>query len=327
MLKIFDLSDEKKPKAIQLKIPASSLRLSPENDSFQVMEWDFGSRYLLVAHTSGAATEWVRVDRTNADRTVNITTAENLQLTQAHFVGTGGNRLYALASDGTLRRLDLGSTTTASKPIASQVREFQLYKDDRLAIVSQDATTQTASVYREGAEKPILVQHFTGTTPLVHLALSSYFKDDFVAISHGPAVDIIKNPFDTPKKVATLQLPNVEATWVYFSNNGQFVVAQHKASLASYDIERGDSFHFSVPADAAYNPPEHLEWLDDFRLWSDASGSLVMTDFDGTNQQTIANLTPGGSVTLSDNGKRLFSIGTNNATKKPVLQSSVMVVE
>ncbi len=323
-LKIIDIRDEKKPRISTLKIPDEITKTATPEDIFTIAEWDFGSRYLLVKHTSGQSTEWLRLDRSDESNAENISRNLKLSISEAHFAGTSGNLFFAL-SDATLRKLNIDQNTS-STPISEDVKEFQLYKDNRIALVSVKDDEQVVSVYKDGDKRPTEVTRFKGVEPSVDVALSSYFEDDYIAYSRGDEAHIIKNPFDSPRSVATVKL-DPAISWLYFSNNGQFLIAQYGSKLISYDLERNLSSLFSIPGDPVYTGTKHLEWLDDFHLWSDSGGTLSIFEFDGTNGEVIGNITQGFDVTLSNNGKRLFSLGVNESTKKPVLQSSVMVLE
>lgn len=323
-VKIINISDEKKPRISTLKIPENIAKTATPEDTFEIAEWDFGSRYLLVKHTSGQSVEWLRLDRSDESNAVNITRDMKVEVSDGHFAGNSGNVFYVL-SDGVIRKLTIDQNT-ASSPIAENVKEFKLYKDNRLAFVSVKDNQQVVSVYKDGDKKPTEVTNIKGLEPSVHIALSAYFDDDYIAYSRGNEAHIIKNPFMNSRRVATFKL-DPEITWLYFSNNGQFLMAQHGSDLVSYDLERNLSAPFSIPGKPTYTRAGHLEWLDDFHLWSDNGGTLSVFEYDGSNGEVIGNVTPGFDVTLSNNGKRLFSVGTNEATKKPVLQSSVMVLE
>lgn len=321
-LKIIDIRDEKKPKVSTLNIPSTALKAVAPNDTFSIAEWDFGSKYLLVKHTSGQTTEWLRLDRSDESKARNI--SRDLAISQAHFVGNSGNIFYVL-NDGMLRKINIEDDTLPS-PIAENVKEFQLYKDNRVGFVRTDGDRQIVEAYQEGNE-PREVASIKGLEPNIHVALTSYFDDDYIAYTKGAEARLIKNPFSShPESTATLSIgSNID--WLFFSNNGQFLVIQQGVSMASYDIERNMTTRFSIPGQSTYTRTNHLEWLDDFHLWSDNGGVLSILEFDGANAEVIGNVSPGFDVTLSDNGKRLFSVGSNETTKKPVLQSSVMVLE
>ncbi len=325
MLKIIDIRDEKNPKVVSLKIPAELLKATAPTDSFVVTEWDFGSRYVLVKHVSATGVEWLRLDRSDETNGQNLSSRFKLAFSELHFRGNSGENFYGLSA-GELRKLTLSNTSPPAL-IAQNVTEFSLYGDSKIALVMLKNNQQLAAVYRDGDKSPTVFETIPKVEPAAHVALTSFFGDDYAAVSEGVEAKLVIQPFNSkPKTIAKLPLAQGVA-WLFFSPNGQFLMAQNGLNVANYNLERDLATQFVIPGDGSYTRPTHLAWLDDFHLWSDVGGTLRMFEFDGTNPEVINNVVPGHDMTLSDNGKRLFSIGTNTTTKKPVLQSSVMVVE
>lgn len=326
VLKIIDIRDEKKPKSMTITIPSEVAKAKADTDRFEISEWDFGSKFLLVKQTSGQTTEWLRIDTTDEKKSSNITQRFGLELSQVHFSGNSGNVFYALAEGGSLRKLNL-SEETISSPVAEDVREFKLYKNDHIVYVAQNSEKQKVGIYKEGVKKPTIVKEFKKLEP-VHAAIADYYADMYLVIGDGENAEIYKNPLQEKllQKFGTFSLDQ-GINWVYFSNNGQFIVAQNGIHLSSYNLERKESHTYAIPGATNYTSSKHLKWLDDFHLWSDTGGVLTLFEFDGSNSEAIGDVTPGHEVTLSANGKRLFSVGANTVTNKPMIQSSVMVLE
>ncbi|MDO8335381.1 MAG: PEGA domain-containing protein [Candidatus Saccharibacteria bacterium] len=324
-LKIIDTSDENKLKTIELAIPEIVAKSNSPGDVFKVVEWNFGSRYLLVSHISGAKTEWLRLDRSDVNNARNISVLKNINISDAHFVGDSGNVMYVL-SDGFIKKIDISNANDVPKNVAENVREFELYKDDRIGYVANKPTGQVVGFYDEALPKAREIKNFKPEQPNVHSAISNYFNDDYQAISYGTTIEVIKNPIGAKKTFAKFELPS-GVQWLYFSNSGRFVVAQNGSNMSVYDLERRQNFQFTLPNNPPYKTDHHLKWLDDFHFVSDVGGTLTIFEYDNTNIETISTVTEGYDASLSDNGKRMFSIGTNSATGKPVLQSSVMVVD
>jgi hypothetical protein len=324
-VKIVDLRDEDKPKSTELVIPEIVAKSNGPDDVFKVVEWDFGSKYILVTHTSGSKTEWLRLDRNDPANARNVSVLKNIPITDAHFVGGSGNVLYVL-TDGFVRKVDLSKANEPVKNVAEGVREFELYKDDRVGYVANKPAGQVVGFYDEATSKAREVKTFKPDQANVHTSISNYFNDDYQAISYGTTVEVIKDPLSSKNVFAKFELA-AGVQWLYFSNNGRFVVAQNGSNLSVYDLERRQNFVFTIPDNPAYKSDHHLKWLDDFHFVSDAGGVLTIFEYDGTNIETIGSVAEGFDISLSDNGKRLFDIGINSGTGKPVLQSSVMVVE
>lgn len=324
-LVLVDIRDEKKPQTSRLALPNDIVGEIKETDTFRIKEWDFGSRYVLVEHVRVDGTsEWLRVDRTDEKNTINISTLFNLPLSDMHFSGTSGNVLYAL-SGGSLRKFDIGQKT-ASAAIAAGVESFYLYKDNVLGYVVAKPPVRTAYYYKDGDKTATKVVTYTDDLP-IQVSVAEYYDDVYVIVGHGAQASITKNPQDRAKKTAitTLTLPS-GVQWVYFSYNGQFAVAQSGSSLVSYDLERGKASSFTIPGNPTYVGQEKLRWLDDFHFWSDQGGSLNIFEYDGSNPQSVSAIAPGYGVTLSDNGKRLFSVIDSVGGHK-ALQSATLVIE
>lgn len=325
ILKIIDLRDEKKPVVKEFVIPENIAKQNTPNDIFKIVEWDFGSKYILLTHTSGDKVQWLRLDRGDPASSKNVSDIKNLAITDAHFVGNSGNVLYALAA-GNIQKIDISKADEEIKVVASDVKEFELYKDNTVVFVSVRAGKQVVGYYNETQAKPRDVRTFKADEANVHTTVSNYFNDDYQAISNDKVVTIVKNPQHEKQRFATFRLES-GVQWLYFSNNGRFVVAQNGSNLSVYDLERRQNFVFTIPGNPAYTLPRHLKWLDDFHFVSDAGGTLQIFEYDGVNIEAIGAISQGFDISLSNNGKRLFYIAPNAVTGKPSLQSSVMEIE
>ncbi len=321
-LDLVDISNETSPKFSQLKLPS---KLISKPGRFKIVEWDFGSRYILLKHTLANGTnEFIEVDRTNPSQARNISQQLGLNITEAHLAGNSGNILFIL-SQGDLRKVDLGAGTI-SQPLVSNVSSFKIYESNIIAYTGQNDGYQVAGIYKDGAKNPVIISKFKEKTKnSLQVTTSSYFGDNYFAVSNGKKVEIIKDPLSGSggKVFAKFDFGST-VKWLDFSSNGRFLIAQNGNHLATYDLEYKKVFNINLPV--SHKPPKKpIEWLDDYHIWSDSDGALRMLDFDGSNSQIITDVLSGYDATLSSNGKRLFSIGENSTTKQPILQSSHMV--
>lgn len=320
---IADLRDSAKVQFQAVTIPPTAYTVvAGQPSNFQLVEWDFGARFLLVKHTVGDKTEFIRVDRTNQVPAANITTTLNINITEIHFSGTSGNVFYARdATD--LRKLDIAAGTISS-PVASHVASFLLYKTDTVSYVSDKDEVRHVGVHINDQSKTDLRKY--DTTQPVLTSISSYFSDTYVAIARGTSVEIIKNPLDkesASKTYATVTLP-VSASWLQISSSGRFVVAGTGTQFVTYDLETKETFSINLPGKSADNT-KPLQWLDDYTLVSTADQNLRLSEFDGANQQVITDAAPGFYATLSDDGKQLFSVA--KTTNGYALQASKMTTD
>jgi len=288
-----------------LVLPASSYTtVEGQPHQFSIVEWDFGSRYLLLKHVVADKTEFIRVDRTDPVATQNLTTLFSVALSDVHFSGTSGNVFYGLETTN-VRKLDSGAGTI-SQPLIKDVAKFTLYKTDTIAFTTHTGRTIGAGLYVN--QKAYIVRSYDDTIPVL-TDVTSYFSKNYLAVSRGTKVEVIKDPeLSKGSSAATpkFSLP-AGVQWLRFGASGRFVAAGNGTQYALLDIETGEKFTVNLPGTAA-DPAKPLQWLDDYSLVSSADKDLRITEFDGGNQQVIIDAEPGFAVTLNDDAKLLYSI-------------------
>lgn len=319
---LIDIRDEKKPVFSQLTVPADRyLRKEGVPSVFSLVEWDFGARYVLVKHTAGDVTEFIRLDRTDPDQTVNLSTKLGINIEDIHFSGTSGNVYYAL-ENGSLRRLDSGAGTI-SQPIVKDVASFKIFKTTTLAYVKKPVE-EKIGVGVVIDSKPRRVATYDATQP-VYIDVNQYFSDYYMAVARGTSVTIYKDPqLDTMSKFARFSTVSSPA-WLKFGNSGRFVITGVGTQFTTYDLETKEQFAVNLPGTAP-DLSKAPQWLDDYYLVSAADNDLRITEFDGANQHVITSSLPGFPVTLSDNGQFLFSFNKTQ-TGTVALQSSAMTTK
>lgn len=314
-----DFQNEQAIKQRTLTLPAEvySDATTPDvTHRFRLVEWDQGGRYVLIAHSFKDSTEWLVLDTEDATKTTNITKSLNIAIDSAQFSGTSGSQLYVLSA-GDIRKIDVAGGTI-SRPLASKVASFDLYGSDIVAYVSQpvaETHMQSVGIVREGDKLPhVLRTVVTSDAAPLHIATSRYFNEDYVAISLGGKVDILKGTYpsstdetnDTLKQFASFTFSR-PIQWLDISHNGRFVVAQTGDRFTSYDVER-----MSLPAEATLageGATSQLRWLDDFYVWSDRASKLTLREYDGSNEYDMGAVATGFDATFSQNNKYLYSIG------------------
>lgn len=296
-----DYADAKKPDVTHL---------------FEFVEWDKGGRYLLLKHTHNGAVEWLIVDRSDNTLQSNITATMDIPISDVHFSGTSGLLLFVLTGSD-VRKVNLGEGTL-SRPLASNVAEFNLYGTDLISYVTTyDEVTgyRTVGIVRDSDKEPIVLRHYVGDKTIsLHVMTTRYFNQDFVVIGHGKNVSVLSGEFpDTTKTVAMSLFPfasfafDSDIQWLQVSASGRFVVAQNGAKYVSYDLER--KVLSPTATLAGSSEPKKLRWLDNYYVWSDGSDTLTMREFDGANEHAINAVAPGFDATLNPSEKYLYSIG------------------
>jgi hypothetical protein len=317
-----DIRDSKNPKLSTIALPANSYtNVAGQGHQFSLEEWDFSGRFLLVRHITGDKTEFIRVDRSRPDDAKNISTVLNVPISTLHFSGTSGNVFYGVQGTD-IRKFDIAAGTISS-PVASGVQNFTLYKTNNLAYVRDEGDKRIVGVNIDG--EAAAVRTYDITEPVL-TDVSSYFSRTYVAVARGTRVDVVKDPIgsapEARKTVASFQVA-VGTKWLQFSNNGRFVVAGSGSQFVTYDLETREEYSVNLPGTGV--PDKQLQWLDDYILVSTPDKNLRLSEFDGGNQQVITDVEPGMKVTLTEDGKVLYSIA--RTSRGFTLQSSKMTIE
>jgi hypothetical protein len=282
--------------------------------SFSVDSWDADGRYVIVKHGYSDKTEYIVIDTQNAANSINVTRLLSISLSELKFFGTSGNILYGL-TDGVIRKIDL-SNATISRALVSNVKSFSMFEASVITYIGTDPanpTHQVAGVYREGDALPHVLRTVTDPTTPLTIAATQYYSADFVAISEGTKVTLLKGSYpastdtDTSslKQYAEFTVPaSIDDT--SFSETGNRLVVQSGRNFTSFEVEYKRQTNASVTT--SENTAHTLRWLDDAYLWAVYDGHLSIREFDGTNVHVIMNMEPGFDATLSQNGKYLYGI-------------------
>lgn len=320
-----DISNEVQPEFETLRLPAAAYTSAKPGQThrFSLHEWDFGSRYVIVKHTVGSTTEFIRLDTRDVTRSINISKTLGITIRTLHFSGTNGNLYYAVDSGGALRRVDVGAKTISS-PLAQNVLAVSMYGERTIAYTAKAAGQYVAGLYHD--ERAVELAKYDAKQPL-SVAVTEYFNRIYVAVARGKEVAIFVNPHTVDnegrKASRTLEMKHPVA-WVDLSNNGRFLVAGNGSQFTTYDIEKKESFSATLPKARTKNVP--FAWLDDFYFVSTGGSDLRVAEFDGTNQQFITDVAPGFQATLSANGEALYSVARLE-NGRYVLQRSQMVTD
>ena len=287
--------------------------------TFNIIKWDEGGRYALINHLYNDKNEWIVLDTQNVNLSKNITRAFDLPISAINFSGTSGNIFYSLDSND-IRRLDLAAGTI-SAPLISNVVSFDVYNDSKVITYvgnsSADANKKVVGIYIEGDEKPSVIRTVDGQINNLHIATTRYFNANYIAISEGKKVDILSGSYpnttngntNNMKTVASFESAN-DIENLSFSPTGEYVFLQSGSYFASYDLEYQNFASSSIEGNG---PVALLNWLDDYYIWSDRDGKLTIREFDGANVYFINNVLSGQDVTLTTNGRYLYSLNKTDA--------------
>ena len=288
--------------------------------NFVMENWDKDGRHVIVKHTFNDKSEYIVLDTQDLATSVNVSSLLNISLSQVEFSGTSGNILYGV-TDGVIRKLDL-SNATISRGLVTNVKRFDMFETNVISYVGVDPANpahQVAGIYREGDESARVLRVVKDLTTPLTIAATRYYSDDFVAISEGQNVTILKGRYPSSSEADTSSLKlydefkaaaNIDAT--SFSETGSRLVIQSGLTFVGYEVEYKRATNASMTTTETTS--RALKWLDDAYVWAVYEGRLSIREFDGANTHVIMNMEPGFDATLSQNGKYLYGIAKTGDT-------------
>lgn len=283
------------------------------NHAFVVHAWDSNERYMLVRHTylkadGAAAEQWLRLDREDASKIVDVTKVVGFDIKQAGFIG-GGQELYLLQTSGEVRHVNLGNNNISS-PIVSGVQTMQIYGSDRFAYIAAAPEKFTVGVWKKDWAKPFVVGEFAPKEAPV-ARVSRYFNKDTFVIGIGKKMLLyrgeISDDADKQKEflntAKTIQLAG-DISDISVNISGRLVVVRSGKMAQSYDLERQVlSSQFDLGGE------QKIHWVDDFILWSvGANGKLIMQEFDGMNTHEMLAVNKDLGAALSSNQRYMYGL-------------------
>lgn len=313
---IADLQNEE-VKFTSSPLPTASFTPPAEGktQAFTVESWSSNGQFILVKHVyDDVKIEWLVVNREDPTKTKNISARLGLNSPKVVFASNDGKIALAV-TEGAVRRLNL-SDETLSRPLVTNVDEFAPYGDDIVLYTTKgDAVVKkrTAGYLGKDMEQGQQLAEFPDDGQPIHMAMSQYFGERYIATSHGVAVHVSKgelphlNNKGNMKTVITLTA-NGPPTALSFNGGGRFVVVENSNAFMVHDLElvKTDTTMLKDVTGTA----RPLRWLDDsFRTWYDGGGMLRLYEFDGANQQNIVPVAEGYDVVISPNKELLYSIG------------------
>lgn len=298
--------------------------------TFTMQQWEANGRYLLVQHTFGESVEWIILDTQRPAESINVSRVVGVSLRDIQFASSNGKVVYALTDDNSLRRIDV-TARTISHPLIPQVKQYSLFGNNVISYVGSDtadASLSVAGVYREGDENPHVLYTASAADMPLKIQVGRYYSDDYVAVAEAAKVTLYKGSYPTSnqmnattlKELKSFTLPSAVTNLLFSPKNSMFFVAQSTSDFTSYEIE-----HKRVATGSIAPSETQLSWLDGAYLWIDSGDSLSIREFDGTNEHVLNSVATGYGVTLSQNGRFIYSIGKTDAGYQ--LQRITMILE
>lgn len=300
-------------KTLSLPNGSYTVPTTTKTQRFALESWSNDEQAMLVRHTyDDGKVEWIYLDRSSPEKSLNITATFAVQPSKLVFAGSG-HRLLFVQTDDIVRRINLDEQTL-SRPLATKVNNFNRYDDKTIIYATNTNETNQRFVGYAAVDidEPLTIATYPADGQPLFADMGSYFNRRYVALVHGTELKIVTGDLPSSDRRANLktfarQTIPAGTLDLTMSRNGRLAVIHLPDGYATYDIElvKYDKTTWSQPSTVQ----RELRWLDDYVIWSDNGGMLRLYEFDGANQQSIMPVAEGFSASISPNDKYIYGVG------------------
>jgi len=313
-----------------LDVPSDIYTASTTTKGWTVVEWSDDNRHVTLKRDfdkdSQSGSEYILFDRQDPTQSQNLTELFGVNPTNLAMRDKKFDQYY-LYDQNAQQLLTATVKKPTPQPLVSDVVAYTNNGDMLLYATTNGAQNGKLAVKLRQDTKTYDVRQITAhSTPLLELA--SYGNTWFAAVGAQSEnkVYVYKDPVgqllkDSSHVPVPAQILKVDApSFVSFSKNGRFAMAQNATQVAVYDEEtdKGYVWQFKLPIDT---PQTHISWMDGFRMTYVTAGKVAIMDFDGTNSQVLSAANPAYLPMFNPNYNYLFTLTTQNAISNTPLMT------
>lgn len=300
-------------------------------NEFNVVNWSNNDSKILLTHTRSGNTNWVLVNASKPKENLNLTTTFDKKFTQVLFENESATKAWALA-DGELYQLDL-SNKSISKAIAKNVKKID-NDGDVIAYIAtsneevidaqsseeaelSEAKTNKIFIYKDGEESSTPIVDLGSEEASSMLEMGTYWSHNWLAYNKGNKLFIRNGVYPSYNKNSLEDFPVKTEEELEFTPattdkdyESRIIILANENKITSYDLETKEFYSYQTDAIVS-----KINWLDDYMLWQQKDGKLIVWDFDGNNHREIIQKLYGNyPVMLSRNNKYLYYFSSEEIT-------------
>jgi PEGA domain len=292
---LYDLKNPTKP-PVSLSLPASLLSKATGTESLQLEEWADDNQHVVLTHQYDGKSEFILLNRADASQSLNLNTTLSAAPTKLTLNNKKYDRYY-LYDGSSLRTASLGNPTPL--PVLEHVLAYQTYGNNSVLYVTDNGApagkvlvklldgsrTYTLRSFPASGNYLLDLTQYSGT---LYMALGDSAENK-VYVYTDPLGQLQSQPHQALVPAQVLHV--IAPSYVSFSANAQFILAEGATQFGVYDIQntKGYSYVANQPLDA---PQVHASWMDGDRLTYVSGGHLVEFDYDHTNPHSLMTASP-----------------------------------
>lgn len=320
-----------------ITIPTTILTSATGDQRLELVEWSTDNRHLLLKHSFTGGLEFIVLDRENAAQSVNLSKQFKVPFTKVSLHDKQPDEFYLLdGATGTLRLADLKNKSPAV--VLEKVLDFHPDGTTQILYVTETAA-QPGNVLvrlRVNASNTVTIRQISKNSRYL-LDMAKYDNHWYIVFSDSISrkAFVYKDPQSfAPKSQADAQVPtayralrlDVDAEFVSFSANAQFIALQGGSKFAVYDLENNRQYRYDsqLKLPAGYK----VTWMDGHRLAASSDGVVVVFEYDNQNRQILVSGDAGIAPFFDRNYEVLYTIGSSAAVAgRQALTRSDLVIK
>ena len=328
----FDLKDPKAVTSDTLTLPAGLITKATTTQSWQLVEWSSDNKHVLLKHVYDDTSEYVLLDRSAPDKSLNLSQTLDQNLTELRLVDHKYDRYYLYdAAKLALTKASLGNPEPV--PYLDHVLAFKSYGGDTVVYAAAAGADGDGSVrlkLQQGDTSYSLRDLTPGTSYLVDIAkfdgslyvAAAAASENKAYIYQDPIAQINNRNIGLAVPVQVLRVTS--PSYMAFSTNSRFMMVEGGTSFGVYDAEDEKGFSYSLPT-ALDAPQTHATWMDGHRLLYTSGGTLTMVDYDNSNRQKLTTNSPAYVPSFDSGFKYLFTFAPSkqDAAKTSLTSTSL----
>lgn len=244
------------------------------------IRWDRDSTHALYQVKFGDNVEWLLMDVTKPEESVNITKQFGGDFSQIEILDNSSNNLLVVQK-GNLHRIDLSSKSISSVLVENIVDFDHFNQNEVIFSAVNPEATEDADKYYVGTFKigDSEIKKLEDVSVPAKVTLSKFYEDKYITVLENDWLKVYKQ--DDFSQVAEFQIAFVPTT-IEVGHNGEFITMTAGTQIATLDMESMSVAEWSMEN-------ENYGWIDNDMMYAVQDGELIVYDYDGLNRRALAS--------------------------------------
>lgn len=305
------------PQSRTFTVPNSTYTQAEGAHSIELVEWSTDNKHFLIKHTFATGFEYIVVSRDQPTTSVNVNQLLGVAPTNVTLRDKKFDQWYIFTQTGGL--LQTADAKKMIKEVAKDVTAYKSHDDNTVLYATPSKDGKTQQVMLKQDDKTYRIRDIApGVTQLDIARYDGKWQvvvgsdGDHKAYVYTDPVEMMNSNDGRPAAPAAVLKANGPLSWVGFSQNARFMVAQSGQHFEVYDAEYKQYFQYDIkqPFDAGTK----VDWIDGHRMVARSNGQAIIYDFDGSNQQTLLPTLPTAPLVFDRDYTVLYTFDASKTT-------------